>query len=479
MKLTDEQLDIIEQASSLLPNEILKIDACAGSGKTFTLVEIAKNNLDKSFLYLAFNKAIVAEAKQRFPSNVKVLTTHSLAYRNIVLTKFPNREIKGEYKPFDLKKLFPDKQYDELRDLLVEFQQYLISDAWDCHNEDLKIFMRAMYEGRMPLTHDFYLKLYQLSKNKNLDRYDYILLDEAQDTNDVTLDIFLDNHCRKILIGDKHQSIYFFRGAINAFDKIESNFNKHLSYSFRSTQSILDKANFFLTNYIKDEDFVPMRCFSELELKKEDTHCIITRTNAVLIKVIDKLSEEDLKRYKLIKDPGSVFALSKNLYYFQNNEKSKIESNYKWLLHFRNYEDILVYAEETDDKELLYSIDLIKTHGTNLFEIEKKAQNLYSKATSKYFLTNAHQSKGLEWDEVELYDDFSDLKKDYKKLIEQQNFATDNDHKKQKNNVARMIAFTQEVNLYYVALTRARHKVIDKSENSNTYRKFKQRNLLR
>lgn len=465
MKLTDEQYEIIEQASKLLPKEILKIDACAGSGKTYTLVEIAKHNMDKSFLYLAFNKAIVTEAKQKFPNNVKVLTTHSLAYRNIVIPKFANAEIKSDYKAFDLKELFPDKKYEELSFLLEEFRQYITSDKWDCHNSDLKIFMRAMYDGKLPLTHDFYLKLYQLSKHKNLEVYDYILLDEAQDTNDVTLDIFLDNDCRKILIGDKHQSIYFFRGAINALDKVVADYNMHLSYSFRSTQPILDKANYFLSRFAKDQDFIPMKCFSENDLKKEHTHCIITRTNATLISVINELSDKELALYKLIKDPESVFALSKNLYYFSTNKK-KIQNNYKWLFNFKKYQDIIDYAEETDDKELLYSLDLVKEHGENIFSIEEKAQILYHRTESKFFLTNAHQSKGLEWDSIRLCDDFSDLKKDYANLCKSENRIQSG---KRANTEAKKIAFIQEVNLYYVALTRARHKVLDLSDNNKTY----------
>ena len=52
--------------------------------------------------------------------------------------------------------------------------------------------------------HDGYLKLYQLSKPQ-LD-YDYILLDEAHDTNGVTLDLFLNQRtAAKIIVGDQHQ----------------------------------------------------------------------------------------------------------------------------------------------------------------------------------------------------------------------------------------------------------------------------------
>ena len=56
MNLTQEQLHIIELSKNLKPNEILSIQACAGSGKTYTLKQIALENSNKRFLYLAFNK---------------------------------------------------------------------------------------------------------------------------------------------------------------------------------------------------------------------------------------------------------------------------------------------------------------------------------------------------------------------------------------------------------------------------------------
>jgi len=86
-----------------------------------------------------------------------------------------------------------------------------------------------------------------------------ILLDEAQDTNPVTLSIFHDNNCARILVGDTHQSIYAFRGAVNALADEKADITLRLSHSFRSKQKILDRANFFLRRYFGHfEDIVDM-----------------------------------------------------------------------------------------------------------------------------------------------------------------------------------------------------------------------------
>ncbi|MCW1356323.1 hypothetical protein OLQ17_09785 [Campylobacter jejuni] len=106
MELTDEQKDIIESSSIILePNIITKINACAGSGKTSTLKEIALHNPDKKFLYLAFNKSIAEESKKKFPENVDVKTIHSLAFAYIK-RKYGNINLVNSYRTFDIAGFF-------------------------------------------------------------------------------------------------------------------------------------------------------------------------------------------------------------------------------------------------------------------------------------------------------------------------------------------------------------------------------------
>ena len=77
MKLTKEQIEIIK---SVKYYDNIKILAFAGSGKTSTLMQIAKEYPDKKILYLAFNRKVAKEIASKAPFNVKVYTTHSLAY---------------------------------------------------------------------------------------------------------------------------------------------------------------------------------------------------------------------------------------------------------------------------------------------------------------------------------------------------------------------------------------------------------------
>ena len=122
MNLTEEQQNIINISGTLKQGQSLKIDACAGSGKTFTLVAITKAYKEKRFLYLAFNKAVVEQARSRFPNNVSIYTTHSLAFQSI----FQNKNtpfIKANLNVFDLEPVFGNIKYNykEISSTLIDF----------------------------------------------------------------------------------------------------------------------------------------------------------------------------------------------------------------------------------------------------------------------------------------------------------------------------------------------------------------------
>jgi len=79
VKPTAEQEAVVEAA---LANRTLAVEALAGTGKTSSLVLLARAMRGRG-LYVAFNRAIVADAKPRFPKNVDCRTAHSLAFREV------------------------------------------------------------------------------------------------------------------------------------------------------------------------------------------------------------------------------------------------------------------------------------------------------------------------------------------------------------------------------------------------------------
>src|SRR5260370_33543798 len=83
--LTSSILPVEEQQRAVAffqKGEGLRIDAYAGTGKTTTLQLLAASS-QKHGLYLAFNRSIADEAKDRFPARVTCATSHSLAFRGV------------------------------------------------------------------------------------------------------------------------------------------------------------------------------------------------------------------------------------------------------------------------------------------------------------------------------------------------------------------------------------------------------------
>ena len=464
MMLTQEQLEILSNVKQMCANEILKINAFAGTGKTSTLMAITKALPHKQFLYLAFNRSIVQECKMKFPANVTILTTHSLAFKKIALPYYiqQGQEIHdGNYKPAQIANLYGVENllaYEALC-VLEEFftsdTRELSSRTSDAHTLAYTIY-RDMIEHRRDITHSFYLKQYQLLQDKEHPKYDYILLDEGQDTNDVTLDIFLNFDAAKIIVGDTHQAIYGWRGAQNAMDKVQADANHYLSTTFRCAQHIVDRANFVLKNYKSEDVKIISGCSLE---PKDESYAVITRTNAKIIENIAEYEDE----YRLVKCPQSIFETAITLHFWLNGAFEKITNpSFEYLKTFKNKTHLDQYIEETNSIELKSSLLIAQRYKKSIFAIYKKAKNAYrgnldqskksrNEKDSQIFLLSGHTSKGLEFDSVELENDFPALKEIYQK----ESKSTQE--------------LTEEANLYYVALTRAKYKLTDNSKNHDLF----------
>ena len=454
MKLSKEQELILEKASTLRQGEILKINACAGSGKTTMLKHIALANPVNSFLYLAFNKAIAQKSKKLFPKNVEIKTIHSLAY---VFAKkhLGSFSLLSNLKIFDIAPFFSNQKSSYLNAVLKEYARFLKSDETETSYKEVALLYEAMLKKELPMTHDFYLKYYQLaSGGKELHNYDYILLDEAQDSNAVMLSIFLNNVCKKILVGDTFQNIYGFNQTINALETINAN--------YRSTQEILNYADSFLDVY-SSKNRLKMQSNLKEEVKIK-TQAFITRTNAGLIELINTLLKEkaNLDEIALLKEPESIFKLLFDIFSFRANRFELISKENAFLHNFDSMFELRSYASY--DAELSLALNLSEKP-YDFKALKKLALKLYQNKNANIFLINAHLSKGLEWDRVILHNDFISLKDLKTKILEEKN---------QEEKAKREFELEQELNLFYVAITRARFELEDRSKNNNRVKNFKQ-----
>ena len=451
--MTTEQIEIVNRSCMLNRNETLMINAFAGTGKTSTLVEIAKANRHKKFLYVAFNNAVVKESKKKFPDNVTVATLHSLA---IKILKINVSNIKNnDYDIVSFAELFglDSDKFDYISEALKYYKEYCASDT--IYPETLFVskesrnftmlgkayyldFIKFLFEGKIQITHDFYLKRLSLATNELKEfskNFDYFLLDEMQDSNPVSLAIFKHFEGAKILVGDKHQQIYQFRGSVNAMDNFKAEYKFYLTNTFRCNQLIVDYANNILRKYLDSNKQLISR-------NNTDNYSIqsvgyISRTNSSLIEIINIFMNDNIP-FILTKKPKEVFTGAINMYYFIKGETEKLDREFKFLNRFNDVKELKSYIDKYNLIDLGMNLKIAKRYKARLFILYKYSKQCSGKNndTVKIYLTTAHASKGLEWDKIILAKDFKALSsiKDRDELL-------------------------QEANLLYVAYTRAKFEI--------------------
>ena len=469
MKPTKEQEEILKAVKSEVG--IIKINAFAGTGKTTTLNMIAKQNPSKKILYLAFNKSIAAEAKEKFPKNVTVKTVHALAYYNIVVLR-GYKNVRGNYKSVEIAEEF-DVDISVAKRALMLFENFCNS-ALDFElpsfflnieedNEPAKIayaLYEKMRQKEMPITHSFYLKEFELSlKERPRLKYDMILLDEAQDTNDVTLSVFyLLKSPKKILVGDRHQQIYSFRGSINAMNKVKAKvFN--LTASFRFNDAIAKKANSLLS-VLKGEKNKLKGLGGNGDF---ESFAYISRTNASLIEKI--ATKEKDETFKTVRDPYSIFALALNVLDLLDGKP--LDKGFEYLGYItdtaKRRGDMLKvlgeFAAESEDVELKSTLSLIDNYGKSIRNFYDLAVRFWEIEKPDFYLSTAHTSKGLEFSEVELCDDFYVLEKISDYFFESEIYPDGGDFIRRMRKEKLPQPVTDEINLFYVAVTRAKNRV--------------------
>jgi superfamily I DNA/RNA helicase len=454
LKPTNEQLAIIKEGSK---GTNLVIEAFAGSSKTTTCVMIAEAN-PKQSLYLAFNKSIADEAGRKFSQWVECKTLHSLAWKAIIkyskspmgqklqgnfnlsdinfISPIPIDElIKERLKVTEIIKLFCQSNELDLADFLVNLVEPLqenlakaVINFWvDCTNP---------YTSTK-ITHDVYLKLFQQSLPK-LD-YEIIYLDELQDSNPITLAIFLDQlqyGTQLIGVGDPFQAIYEWRGAIDAFKLLPETFTKlYLTESFRFTQEIADMAYKLTaiagnTRKIIGRGKVPNGLIDDKEV-------IIVRNNSTGLGYILEAANMD----KAIYAEMDLTDLWGKLYHISSLMGKQVPKYpNKELTQYQTFRELCDASELIPEvKKLINLTSQLSNRGLTANINRIKSCLVKSEGEADIIITTAHKSKGREYNKVELaYDMF---------------------YVKGEETEIEVLLRDQTLNLIYVALTRGKYKV--------------------
>lgn len=429
MKRTDEQEAILAAFES---GADIRVQAGAGAGKSSTLIMAADLKEDDDGVFLAYNRAIKDDMAARAPFNLDVMTSHQAAFRAVGTNykhrlngpRLPVRETArrlgakafsiGEHPPLgefaisrmvnDMVRRFtysadtrittahvePVKGYDtvdmlELSGVLLPLAQR----AW----EDI-----SRIDGELFFTHDHYFKLWQLTRPKL--HGDYLLVDEAQDLNPALIAVVNDQtHMQRCAVGDSAQSIYGWRGAVDALQQLTGD-QLTLSQSFRFGEAIAYEANDWLE--VLDAP-IRLKGFDQVESTvtgyNPEAGTVLCRTNmGCMAEALDMMD----KGHRV-----AVVGGAKQLQDLANaciDLQDKGTTTHPELIAFNGWEDVREFSEEREGADLKPLVTMVDRYTPKY--LLARTRSFVEERDADRIVSTAHKAKGREWDHVRIGNDF-------------------------------------------------------------------------
>ena len=434
MKHTEEQKAIFNCIKNT--DDHLIVNAGAGTGKTTTIVESATLlPQGTKAAFLAFNKSIATELAERLPADVEAKTFHAFGFAAIraagIKTKVNgfkvNNIIKdllgGDFYAAPLKKLvslikgslIEGNDRKAINRLIDEYNinfnsereeeiaiQAIPSILTMCKTQTHLIDFDDMIW--MPLVNDY-----------PFPKYDVLFVDEAQDFNESQREMISKcvNGGRCIIVGDRNQAIYGFRGAdsnsINLFrqrlEKGSRNITElPLSITWRCPNTVVKEANRYVKEFSAPDFAIDGSVVVEAPFLPQRNDMVLCRYNAPLVSAFYDLISQGKSAYVLGRDmtKGLITAVQKvsknnnmGVEEFKQLFEQDFTYNYQPLLN-QNKENQAMALEDKRDCIMIF-VQKATTVGGIIEEIKRVFDG---SDKGEIMLSTVHKAKGLEADNV-------------------------------------------------------------------------------
>lgn len=404
------------------------VEAKAGAGKTTTAVCYARHRPSERFYYLCLNTENAAQARQRFGPNVVCTTAHALAARH-TLWMHEGRLCEA-WTPMVLSRelaLRGGRQASAVKRVLEDFFRSTAGRIEDGHargaSAQLKLSLTERNEAlslaeqawsmmctpgaRISVPHDAYLKHFALTGHQ-LD-CDRVILDEAQDANAILYQVVASQErCGLLCIGDRHQAIYQYMGAVNAMSRFAAMAGTEVLYlneTHRFGPGVAEKANKLLSAF-KGEKNLIVGCGQDGQWRDRGA-ALIGRTNAGLFaEAAARMGRGvywvgGLAKYR-VEQVLDAYMLA----------RGRLESvRDRTMRQAGDWGRYVQFSEESDDRNALILIRMIGEYGDDIPDLvaQIKANEIKDLDQAELVLSTGHKAKGLEFDCVRVSEDFAGL----------------------------------------------------------------------
>lgn len=432
MEKTEEQAHILNALHSNGDN--LMVNALAGTGKTTTLEMIQAESKTKPILCLAFNKAIATEMEKRFQSTTTVRTMNSLGHRICMKTfgkvnlsprkigdlfkEYANELPKGEkdeawqvywqvVEGVNLARALgyvPEGKFPNARRLINQedffnsLEERPTATTKSLIDHILFLCIRASYKGLIDFNDQVYMPALF---GGTFPRFPLTLVDEGQDLNPVN-HAMLDKmgRSRVIVVGDRWQSIYGFRGAVTAgMQVLQQKFSckeLDLSVSFRCPEAIVRHAHWRVPHLKWMKLGGHVEKLERLEARAiPDGATIICRNNAPLFKTaLGLLANERPVTVSGSELGPKIIRLLEKICDEDDDQDTMLNKIEEWRVE--KLQKSTVPGKINDEADCLV---VFASFGKTLSQAVAYVNHIFAqKGLIK--LTTGHKAKGGEWDVV-------------------------------------------------------------------------------
>ena len=457
-----EQLAIFEHIKT--SSKSLIIQALAGCGKTATCVE-AMYQLppNKKIVYVIFANRNAREAEGKCPERVDVSTVHAFglaairaAYGKIVIDSkdekataiavslIGNDPEKAELIAAYIKALGLAKGY------LCE-TAFDVSEACIKHDIDMNLCESSEEEFCSNIIKGMNLSVQQtnridfndmiyfpIKKNLKIKQYDVVFADECQDLSPARVELVLravKSDGKLVAVGDENQAIFGFSGADkDAMKKLHDRTNADvlsLNTTYRCAKKIVELAREFVPDYtaynLNTDGVVENKTQSEMMSNAGPGDLILSRTNAPLVGYCLQFLKAGRRANIMGRDMGSSLS-----YMIKRSKMFNVNSFLLWLEEWKNLEIKRLSDKKKDYQHITdrYECMIAFCEGTNdLGVVKDNIKKMFDDKEDSSIITLAtcHRFKGMERPTA---------------FILRDTFKPDKG--------------TEERNIYYVAITRAK-----------------------
>jgi superfamily I DNA/RNA helicase len=267
---------------------------------------------------------------------------------------------------------------------------------------------------------------------------DYVMLDEAQDTNGCLAGLMSDQNAQRVWVGDRRQAIYGWRGAVDAMEHAAGS-RLYLSESFRFGPAIAAEANRWLQ--LLD---APLRLTGGAP--HASTLCPLTAPAAVLCRTNAGALIEVMAALKNGRRPALVGGGTEFRRFAEAAQQlqERGHTDHPDLFAFTSWGQVQAYCEqESDGSDLRVLVRLVDTHGPRA--VIALVGSLVDEHRADLTISTAHKAKGREWPTVRIAGDFTPPAQRHRVTEDEDGFPNDEPQGPSR----------EEAMLAYVAVTRA------------------------